>query len=217
VRQFVFGNVSSHGRRFDQFIAWKAKRKSHSIVPPWEEASGHVVIYPAPAKGHRLVFTVGSGLPRLEVSDSASRQRHPYVHAAKRASLPKAWPQVSGLKEGELPAVPGSHPQHPGSRLAGRGGSPADGNHHCPGTKLCRKRRKALGGYAACSHHAELTLTLHIIYLWMSLSGVPRALAAGNLSFYQENLFPLKNKRHQFTVPWPRRRGKDKVPRSGRC
>lgn len=32
-----------------QFIAWKAKRKSHSIVPPWEEASGRVVIYSAPA------------------------------------------------------------------------------------------------------------------------------------------------------------------------
>lgn len=106
--QFIFGNIS--GKHFDQFIAWKAERKSRSTVPPWAEASGRVcyLLWASTRAG----FTAGLGIPVpvfCRVKD---------ILTAKRPLPPK-----KGLQVWELLAVlnHSSHPSTRGCVLLGEG------------------------------------------------------------------------------------------------
>lgn len=87
-QQFIFGNSS--GKQFDQFIAWKAKRKSRSIVPPWAEASGRVVIYSGPALG--LVSPRGWGFPfRCFVGSRTSSQQSALCSPKRGSTFGSSW------------------------------------------------------------------------------------------------------------------------------
>lgn len=120
-QQFIFGNIRLSGKQFDQFIAWKAKRKSPSIVPPWEEASGRVVIYSG------LVSPQGWGFPSWCFRDQG--------HAHSTAPFaPQRGAPIWELNHSSHPCVlQGEGNKQLEKKTAGK-------KTHCPGRELQRKK-----------------------------------------------------------------------------
>lgn len=108
-------------RQFNQFIAWKAKRKPHSSVPPREEASGRVVLYtsrshtPTQADFHHTLRVAHPGALQdqgVQLHKPAVTASHPRAHSkthfAPQSTAPSFRPKHLA---GELRAMGCPQPQ----------------------------------------------------------------------------------------------------------